>query len=330
MNPMFNNNNILPDDFVRTHLDSRNSKNENQHYIVIDSRDRNNVKYPSPYGISDYRIDLSDTYRKCCKIELVYAFIPDSQYVINDNNNVLTISKSLLPNKDPDLTNTVDIVIPKGDYNVISTKLDTLIYDALGEKYSDSLSTAINTSTSSLQPNIANFKCSYLPLTDNYEITIPDQHSLIFKGDDVLYGEQRESISSYRENTIGPVIGFDYKNYINTSGKDKTFIADFRKDYHRNKNVVLSLKNLNTERMQTINTKVKDSFAIIPIHGNCGKSKQPWPDEKRFSFEFVGSYPDIDRLDIQFTDYDGNLIDFNGHNHTLIFCITTLNNHLIA
>ena len=42
-----NNNNILPDDFVRTHLDSRNSKNENQHYIVIDSRDRNNVKYPS-------------------------------------------------------------------------------------------------------------------------------------------------------------------------------------------------------------------------------------------------------------------------------------------
>ena len=36
MNPMFNNN-ILPDDF-KTHLDNRNSKNENQHYIVIDSR----------------------------------------------------------------------------------------------------------------------------------------------------------------------------------------------------------------------------------------------------------------------------------------------------
>ena len=62
----------------------------------------------------------------------------------------------------------------------------------------------------------------------------------------------------------------------NSTDDDKEFIADFRKDYHRNKNVVLSLKNLNTERMQTINTKVKDSFAIIPIHGNCGKSKQPW------------------------------------------------------
>ena len=61
-----------------------------------------------------------------------------------------------------------------------------------------------------------------------------------------------------------------------------------------------------------------------------GKANNRGSDEKRFSFEFVGSYPDIDRLDIQFTDYDGNLIDFNGHNHTLIFCITTLNNHLIS
>ena len=102
--------------------------------------DRNNVKYPSPYGISDYRIDLSETYRKCCKIELVYAFIPDSQYVINGNNNVLTISKSLNNNK-PDLTNTVDIVIPKGDYNVI-LKVRYSIRDGDNNLYLDALSTA--------------------------------------------------------------------------------------------------------------------------------------------------------------------------------------------
>jgi hypothetical protein len=153
---------------------------------------------------------------------------------------------------------------------------------------------------------------------------------LIFKGDDVLYGEQREKISSYKEKTIGAVLGFDMLNYSNTSGQSKSITSEFRKDYYRNKNVVLSLKNLNTERMQTINTYVKDSFAILPVLANCGKSKQPFPDEKRFAFEFTGTYPDIDRLDIQFTDYDGNLIDFNGHNHTLIFCITTLNNHLIS
>ena len=64
------------------------------------------------------------------------------------------------------------------------------------------------------------------------------------------------------------------------------------------------------KEFKTINTQVTDSFCYNTLYTvNCGKSKQPWPDEKRFAFEFVGSYPDIDRLDIQFTDYDGNLID---------------------
>ncbi len=330
-NPFINNNNILPDDFVRTHIDSRNSKNENQHYIVIDSRDRNNVKYPTDnYGISNYRIDLSDTYRRCCKIELVYAFIPGSQYMINDNNNVLTMSTSLKLNQEPDLTKTVDIKIPKGDYSIIPGETTNLVYNSDDETYDDSLSKAITSEGERIVDLLPSFKCRYLPLTDNYEITIPDKHSLIFKGDDVLYGEQREKISSYKEKTIGAILGFDMKNYSNTSGGPKSITSDFRKDYYRNKNVVLSLKNLNTERMQTINTYVKDSFAILPVLANCSKSKQPWPDEKRFAFEFTGTYPDIDKLDIQFTDYDGNLIDFNGHNHTMIFCITTLNNHLIA
>ena len=147
---------------------------------MIDSRDRNNVKYPSPNGISNYRIDLNQTYRKCCKIELVYAFIPDSQYVINSGNNILTISKPI-DDKVPEKTEVVDIEIPKGDYNVISEGgLNNLQHDDK-EKYQDALSKAITSKVSSID-GLTSFKCNYLPLTDNYVINLPKKYQFNIQG----------------------------------------------------------------------------------------------------------------------------------------------------
>ena len=78
MNPLLmntNNNLIIPNmsnDEIASKFASKQvkNKNENENYIVIDSRDRNTNLYPN---IADYRIDLEQKYKKSSKIELVFA-----------------------------------------------------------------------------------------------------------------------------------------------------------------------------------------------------------------------------------------------------------------
>lgn len=314
--------------------------NKNENYIVIDSRDRNTNKFTN---ISDYRIDLEQKYRKCCKIELVFAFIPDSQYIINNTNNKLHYTDKITNNNiiTTDSSKIYEIDLPSGNYTsfITSSSIEQYDIDSSNSKVRDKLAkeleTKLNThlqqkNFSSASPGV---EVTYDINTDKYTIeakNLSKDIGFIFKGDeDYLYGINRDKVNTYRKNTIAPVLGFDKDNYLltPTSGSKVTLVAPNRKDFYRNKYAVLTLKNLDFDRLQSINTNIDDSFAILPITGNCSKSKQPWPDEKRFSFEFVNKYPDINNLDIMFTDYDGNLIDFNGHNHLLIFCITTLNNN---
>ena len=52
-----------------------------------------------------------------------------------------------------------------------------------------------------------------------------------------------------------------------------------------------------------------------------------------FFIDFKQQYPDIDELTIQFKNYNGDFVDFNGVDHVLVFSIVTLNNnntHLIS
>lgn len=114
-----------------------------------------------------------------------------------------------------------------------------------------------------------------------------------------------------------------YKGWIQSS-----FVRNLEPD----KYVALCLPHENDilSRIDSTNTHIQDSFGIIPIT-NC--YKQPWPDEKRFFVDFKQHYPDIDELTIQFKNYNGDFVDFNGMDHVLVFSIITLNNnntHLIS
>ena len=102
------------------------------------------------------------------------------------------------------------------------------------------------------------------------------------------------------------------------------FQGCFTRNISTDKYVMLNILNNNLNRLNSTNKYIQDAFAIIPI---INQFKQPWPDDKKFDISFTNTLPDIEYLDIQFTDYYGNLIDFNGHDHLLIFAITTMNNN---
>jgi len=78
--------------------------------LLIDSRDRNILKYPNP---NSYLLDLEREIYNIISIELISAIIPNSEYIINNHNNLFHFEET---------NNTlITAIIPNGNYN-----LDTL------------------------------------------------------------------------------------------------------------------------------------------------------------------------------------------------------------
>ena len=422
--PYENQSNIIhPQDVIsnasNSNIHSNNNKqpvNKTISYITIDSRDINTNKYKN---ISNYRIDLADSYKKTSKIELSFAFIPNSLYNINSNNNKLHFTEQLTYTTD----NILSIDIPVGNYDKTPIANTNPTQDLLAQQIQSLLNTTGN----------ATYSVEYNSLLDNYIIesdlydknmNVPTIFQLLFEGEKKPFGKYSienvpvrniddtikrdsngsivyqetffgEKVSTYLEKTIGKHLGFDKTNYnglingyinnhpnnstyiigTNTNFthdlivdkyiiiantitnqptilyryKIKTIISDteveldsivsnidnallytgrFQGSFIRNlstdKYVVLNILNNNLNRLDSTNKHIQDAFAILPIINQC---KQPWPDDKKFDINFTNTLPDIEYLDIQFTDYYGNLIDFNGQDHLLIFAITTLNNN---
>ncbi len=92
---------IAPDEYNKTL-----SKYIKEAYLFIDSRDRNT----DLYDINRYVMDLTKEYVSVINLELVSADIPNSSYVINENNNQLCFQE----------TTGVDLVatIPIGNYTL--------------------------------------------------------------------------------------------------------------------------------------------------------------------------------------------------------------------
>lgn len=422
--PYQNQSNIIhPQDVISnstsgTNIHSNNKQpvNKKVSYITIDSRDRNTNKYQN---ISNYRIDLVDIYKKTSKIELSFAFIPNSLYNINSNNNLLHFTEQLQYTSD----NILSINIPIGNYDKNTITNSNLTQDLLAQQIQTMLNNKGN----------ATYSVEYDSLLDNYiiesdlydkNINVPTVFQLLFEGEKKPFGKYSienvpvrnsdntikrdsngsvvyqetffgEKVSTYLDKTIGKHLGFDKKSYnglingyinnhpnnntyilgtntnftqdvivdkyiiiantINNQPtqlsryKIKTIISDteleldnivanitnailytgryqgsFTRNISTDKYVVLNILNNNLNRLNSTNKHIHDAFAILPI---MNQFKQPWPDEKKFDISFTNTLPDIEYLDIQFTDYYGNLIDFNGHDHLLIFAITTMNNN---
>ena len=94
-----------------------------QHRVVIDSRDRDMIKYPDP---SNYVIDINHDIRDVLSVQLVAYDIPFNDINVTEDNNLLEYLDA-----NGDLQT---IEIPEDEYNVVSltNDINTLIgYSAL-------------------------------------------------------------------------------------------------------------------------------------------------------------------------------------------------------
>lgn len=161
--------------------------------VVVQSSDRNIAEYPNP---AQYDIDLSQSFRNVSKIELIQAFINDSQYNIDSHNNLLPIANKIIP------------IVP-GVYS--PTDLASTITHTLG------------------LVNLVTISCAYHSQTQKYIFTVPqflylNGFRLDFRGDTqkqyVMYGntgmyvEYNPLVYTMLKKSLGPVLGFSPKLYI--------------------------------------------------------------------------------------------------------------------
>ena len=195
-----------------------NSSNLRTSIIVVDSRNRDVSKYPDA---NNYTYLLNESYRRVYEMEMLYAFIPRSQNLINNSNNILYLN----------LDNTkINLVIPAGNYSQTDdSKIDipskaTPITPFISKNLDYIINLVLNKYTKGSKIN-----CLYDHNTDKYYFVYNNyvsgataiknanikEFNLDFKG-------KKEKISNfedgteyileekqmYKENSIGSILGF--------------------------------------------------------------------------------------------------------------------------
>lgn len=278
---------------------SRNVAHDSQiipHRFVVDSRDRNPAIYPDA---SEYRLELRQPFIDVVSVELSCATIPLTMYNVSDNNNVIFFEE------DPGVT--LSATIPVGNYP-----------DATA------LATAIAASLTAASTNGVTYSASVNPLTDKITLTSDGAggsiFSLLFFGDPTLEGEGtlefRREKPQYPPNSIGPISGFDTLDYTGSLIYEAPFVPLLSGDSE----VYLHIEEL--ELIESNNAEVHNAFATIELSGDNYARFVP-QDGCRYLKYFSPPKGKLAYLTIALRNANGQLIDFNGANHTLSFTVIT-------
>lgn len=262
---------------------------ENKRYtrMVIDSRDRDTTLFPSP---SKYEIQLDEEIEDVLAGELISAQVPFSSYLINQNNHrfVLTYDGGVASGV---------VEVETGDYTPV----------ALAEELTAALTNLVQAAGVT---TVAPFEVVHDTRKDNFIVRAKAPFSLDFRP---------STCGADCRSTVGRVLGFENKLYNSTawsaappatSGYGHALQAPYRKDFSVLRYLVLEVA------MFTVNTSihapVHKSFALIkPADylnmGVLSKTRK----------NFNPPVAKLARLSITFRDYDGNLYDFQNHEHQL-------------
>lgn len=153
-------------------------------HIVIDSRDRDYLKYPDS---NQYRVEITEEFRDVTSLELVLAQVPNTFYNISENNNKFYISE---------LNNPLEgIEIPEGQYD------------------NELLLQVLNGKNGNLFSNLNN-KYNFTQNNNNLKFRIQSNNST---GESFIYNlnyEQNTSCSPCKIQSIDKTIGFLNKTYM--------------------------------------------------------------------------------------------------------------------
>lgn len=244
---------------------------------IVDSRDRNIVKYPSP---SKYEVILLSNIVDVVSLELMLAEVPFSRYLIHSNNNTLHFNNS-------------EIVIDNGDYE----------YD---------ISKIINELNAQFASNGSGISVTLNRNSDKLIFQSATSFTLNFEGESITYSSNNTTILM-KKKSIGRILGFDIKNYTSVlNGANYEIISPFPYSISTDSYLIMRLSRA---KIYTANEKpADDCFAIINNRKN-GELCNDYVSSVVKNFNPPLST--FDKLSISFYDYYGNLYDFNNKDHHL-------------
>lgn len=298
--------------------------------IFIDSRDRNHDLYTNSH---DYSIKLDAILKNVISIELLQATIPNSEYLINDTNNTIYFQETS--------GTTITAQIDNGNYTVGST-------------IASNLETAMNTSGSSVYSVLYNSSTNKFTISSDRTGGSGD-FLLKFAGSNEIFS-QNQTRSKYLDNSIGKIIGFSNTNLANASSHTSQNNSNFAPDRSVYMYINADTKN-SFDNIEGINKSDFGKFMKLGLVSDFGEytywlnsrstvanqsdkpNKNPYqkvPEESDINkinknesdFKLFFNPPiSIDRLTLQFKNYDQDLFNFYGLENSLLFRIEMFNFH---
>ncbi len=257
---------------------------------------------------------MTKPYKDVTSIELVNADIPNSGYVIETNRNKLHFQDT-----EDQIDNDTyhEIELPIGNYAIdddSGLSIRKNIEDKMNEASDSTYEVSINT---------------YQNLVTIEQTAGSGVFRLLFNGTDEKYGPPSfknkvyngKYKPNYKSDSIGPVIGFKIQDYTG----DTSYTGAFSYNLSLDKYIIMNVNSFS--RLDSVNENVQDSFCVIPLDttiNNFSYSKNSDAiNNDRHIVIFSEPIPEINRLEIKFTDVNGNLFDFHGHDHMLIFEVSS-------
>lgn len=276
---------------------------QNRAVLVVDSKDRALNEEPNRYNLK-----LKKTYRDVVSVELKNADIPNSDYIINDNNNNFYFQDEQDQVGDCDYHT---LQLPIGNYPIDHDTNDSV--------------------RSLLEAGL-----NMIDSANTYEVLV-DQNTQMFTFTqtagsgvfNILFRSPKTagegSGNNLLPNNIREVIGFKPIDQVN----DTSYTAHYTYDLRPAKYIVLRIEGM--ERVDSPHDAVQDSFCVLSVDtrlnnfmlsNNCDQL-----DNEVYQKDFNPPLGELDRMNIQFLDQNGNPYNFRGKDHVLVFEIVSLSRH---
>ena len=251
-------------------------------------------------------------------IELVNAYVPKKSYVIDNTHNKIYFQET-------------SAQVAAGTYLTAAVPV--------GNRDIDNICLQVGTVMTTESGTGSTYVCTYDEFTERVTIeqTVAggsDAFTLLFEGKrektdppshktNGVYSGKYKTL--YKTGSIGQVLGFKRENY--TGNTEYTGSYSYNLKVFKYISLFVNKDNGQSAltRVDSINTHIKGAFIVIPLEvaNNFAFNRDYNGNDhsERFIMRFATPIGELNQIDIEFRDSDGNLVEFNGHDHMLIFNI---------
>lgn len=253
--------------------------------VILDSRDRNTNLYPDP---ASYSINLEEIVEDIFIGELLIANIPFSEYLINNNNNLLKLK-----------INTNEIIINLTKRNYTESELAIEIKDKLNSNQISILNGYV-------------FDVNYDPNTNKYSFYCNVPFEMV-ASDRVEEDYNGNNENKYTQKSAFKILGFGKQVYgsVSKPGTNE-IIAPFSRNFKDSNYVVIHIDQFSINK--SISSILNKSFAVVQDKYISLSYFSATSFIKKF---FPQPIAKLSKLTVKIYDVDGNLYDFDNKDHRL-------------